>query len=160
MATASDTADDRLGDAVARLQRIWMRLTRQDAQSLGLSAPQVLMLRGLAQFGEMPATRWAEIIGGSPSTASGLLDGLESAGLVHRARATEDRRQVLVTLTPRGRQAIAKSARSRRRHWKAVCRGIPKTELASAAATLDRIAERLATASPPDRGSAPRRSAA
>ncbi|HTW55950.1 MAG TPA: MarR family transcriptional regulator [Thermoplasmata archaeon] len=160
MAAAPGTADDRLGDAVARLQRIWMRLTRQDAQLLGLSAPQVLMLRGLAQFGEMPATRWAEIIGGSPSTASGLLDGLETAGLVRRTRATEDRRQVLVTLTPKGRSAIAKASRDRRRHWKAVCRGIPKSDLSAAAATLERIAERMATVSSPGPPAGSRRSAA
>ena len=35
-----------------------------------------------------------------------LLDRMEDAGLIHRVRSTEDRRQVNTTLTPKGRKLV------------------------------------------------------
>lgn len=37
---------------------------------------------------------------------SRLLDRMEEAGLIHRVRSTEDRRQVNTTLTPKGRKLV------------------------------------------------------
>ncbi|MBA3853448.1 MAG: MarR family transcriptional regulator [Gemmatimonas sp.] len=37
---------------------------------------------------------------------SRLLDRMEDAGLIHRVRSTEDRRQVNTTLTPKGRKLV------------------------------------------------------
>ncbi len=37
---------------------------------------------------------------------SRLLDRMEAAGLIHRVRSTEDRRQVNTTLTPKGRKLV------------------------------------------------------
>lgn len=37
---------------------------------------------------------------------SRLLDRMEAAGLIHRVRSTDDRRQVKTTLTPKGRRLV------------------------------------------------------
>lgn len=53
---------------------------------------------------------------------SRLLDRMEAAGLIHRVRSTEDRRQVNTTLTTRGRKLVdqldAPMAREHERQFK------------------------------------------
>lgn len=53
---------------------------------------------------------------------SRLLDRMEEAGLIHRVRSTEDRRQVKTTLTARGRKLVdqldAPMAREHERQFK------------------------------------------
>ena len=48
----------------------------------------------------------AERMGVTPATVTGLLDGLESDGLVERTRSAEDRRSVRARLTPGGRKFL------------------------------------------------------
>ena len=137
------TPESRLHETTAHLMRGWMRLAREDARDLGLTVQQLLLLGGLIQMGVIPATRWAELVGASPSTATGLLDGLESAGLVRRVHATEDRRQVLVVLTAKGQRIAERLARDRRQKWRGYCHGIPANDLDSTSTTLAKILERI-----------------
>ena len=46
--------------------------------------------------------------GVAPPTATRMLGQLERAGIVRREASTEDRRVVTVSLTPRGRELLAK----------------------------------------------------
>ncbi len=140
--------------------RGWMRLTREDGRLLRLSLPQVVLLHGLRRMGKIPTARWAGLVGASPSTATGLLDGLESAGLVLREHDRRDRRRVLVSLTPKGEQVADRLRQRRMRAWKEMCRDLPSDRLRVTATTLTTLSERLgpgrgASASlPTDRGRA------
>ncbi len=107
-----------------------------------MSVPQLFLLGGLSRLGEIPATRWAEMAGVSPSTATSLLDGLEAEGYIARAHDTRDRRHVLVSLTTKGRSLTDRLHESRRTRWNEACRGLPAAELGAAAATLERILAR------------------
>src|SRR6185295_8650385 len=49
----------------------------------------------------------AERLGISSSTATGLVERLAEGGYIHRAHSTEDRRQVLLRLRPKGRRLMA-----------------------------------------------------
>jgi len=51
--------------------------------------------------GPLPAGKSAEAIGLTPAAVTSLLDRLEKRGLVRRKRSAEDRRKVLVEITPR-----------------------------------------------------------
>ncbi|MDE1821942.1 MAG: MarR family transcriptional regulator [Euryarchaeota archaeon] len=135
--------ESELQETLSRLMRSWMRGSREIAKGLGLSLPQLFLLGALTQMGEIPATRWAEIIGASPSTATGLLDGLESGGLIRRTHDEKDRRQVLVSLTPAGRRVAVKMKAARQREWKRLVRGVPAGELRSAERTLSKILARF-----------------
>ncbi|MGI0151234.1 MAG: MarR family winged helix-turn-helix transcriptional regulator [Thermoplasmata archaeon] len=140
---------ERLRETIAQIVRGWMRLGREEARSFGLSLPQLLLLRALIELGEIPASRWAELVGAAPSTASGLLDGLEDAGFVRRTHGTRDRRQVLVSLTPQGRRVAQRLRQNLRREWTGYCRGLSSRELDGASTTLERV---LAEMSPTKRG--------
>jgi DNA-binding MarR family transcriptional regulator len=75
----------------------------------GLSSPQLLCLRQLDTQGAIPAGELAAAMSLSPATVCGILDRLEARGLVIRERQTDDKRRVLVRLTPKGRQTTRKA---------------------------------------------------
>lgn len=137
------TASERLSGAVRGMVRSWIRLTREEARASGLSLPQMFVLGGLYESEAIPVTRWAEIVGASPSATTGLLDGLEADGYVVRTHDRHDRRQVLISLSPKGRALAGRLSRTFRSHWRTFCRGIPDSDLDATAVTLGRIAERM-----------------
>ncbi|MDE1819314.1 MAG: MarR family transcriptional regulator [Euryarchaeota archaeon] len=133
------TPEEKLSRALGELTRWRLRLGRELGRARGMTLPQVFLLAGLVENARIPVTRWAEVTGSSPSTTTALLDGLEDAGLVRREHDEEDRRQVLVSLTPKGLRIAEEFRREGRRQWEALCRGIPAAELDRSSATLRRI---------------------
>ena len=73
------------------------RLLRQ-----GISMTQLHILHMLDRHGQMPMSRLAEVLDVSVSNATGLVDRMEERGLVARTRVAEDRRVVLVHVSPAG----------------------------------------------------------
>src|SRR5829696_8656612 len=72
-----------------------------------LSISQYHLLEPLLDAdGPHAAGELAVAAGVTPPTATRMLDALERAGLVRRARAEHDRRCVHVALTPEGGQAV------------------------------------------------------
>jgi DNA-binding MarR family transcriptional regulator len=72
----------------------------------GLSSPQLLCLRQLNANGSMLTGQLAKAMALSPGTLCGILDRLESRGLVKRERQIVDKRRVLVQLTGTGIRTI------------------------------------------------------
>lgn len=87
---ASQTATETLDAAVA--------------DHLGIHATDYRCLDILDQEGPMTAGRLAERARLSPGAMTALLDRLEGKGLARRSRDTEDRRRVLVEVTPQLRE--------------------------------------------------------
>jgi DNA-binding MarR family transcriptional regulator len=69
----------------------------------GVSMTHLQVLWRLEESGELPMSRLAEFLDVSDSNATGLIDRMEERGLVARIRVSDDRRVVLVGLTPAGR---------------------------------------------------------
>lgn len=83
------------------------RGARPEARPDALTLSQYALLEGLS---ERPDARVHELAAGAgvtPPTATRILDALERRGIVHRARASDDRRAVTVTLTDAGRRLLA-----------------------------------------------------
>jgi DNA-binding MarR family transcriptional regulator len=137
------TPEQRLSDTVSRLTRGMMRLAREEARQLGLSLPQLFLLGGLKDTGKIPASRWVEMMGISPSATTSLLDGLQTEGLIVRSDDPTDRRKVMISLTPKGRRVADRLKEEYHRRWLTLCDDIPPGELDSAAATLEKILARL-----------------
>ncbi len=71
--------------------------------SAGLTLPQLLLLEALRREPDpLTAGRLAQQVSLTQGTVTSILDRLEDRGLIHRGRAADDRRRVLVTLTPLG----------------------------------------------------------
>ncbi|MBB4184939.1 DNA-binding MarR family transcriptional regulator [Sinorhizobium terangae] len=75
----------------------------------GLTYPQYLVLLALWQHDKMTVKRIGEEMGLDSGTLSPLLKRLEAAGYVSRLRDREDERQVIVSLTEKGRKLKAEA---------------------------------------------------
>ena len=133
---------DRATEALVRLNRAMMRTFRREATSEGVSVPQFLLLGWLLRAGTVPSTAFARRIGTSPSTVSGLVDGLVRAGWADRSHATEDRRQVLVRLTPAGRKLIQRLELRRRDRLNRLFRDMEPSAIGRAAILLEGLVDR------------------
>ena len=78
---------------------------------LGLTYPQYLVMLVLWERDGVPVKDIGERLLLDSGTLTPLLKRLEAAELVKRTRSTEDERQVLIALTPRG-QALKEKARA------------------------------------------------
>lgn len=103
--------------------RKFLHFSEQAAQSDGLAVQQYLTLlaiegypgRDFVKIGEL-----AERLRIAHHSAVGLVDRLESGGLVKRTPSDDDRRQVLVRLTARGRKKLEKLATVHHRELQSV----------------------------------------
>ncbi len=91
-------------EALRRLIRAMGLHSRRLAVRSHVTGPQLVCLAALAQEATLTATELARRVHLSPSTVVRILDRLEARALVSRERSAEDRRRVLVSATPAGRQ--------------------------------------------------------
>ena len=75
-------------------------------QKYGVRLADLRALRLLRDLGTVPISRFAEELGISRSTATGLIDRLEERGLVQRSASRIDRRVINIAVTERGRTAL------------------------------------------------------
>jgi DNA-binding MarR family transcriptional regulator len=78
---------------------------------LGLTYPQYLVMLVLWERDDVPLKDIGEKLFLDSGTLTPLLKRLEASGLIKRTRSTEDERQVLIALTPKG-QALREEARA------------------------------------------------
>jgi len=97
--------------------RIFLRFSESAAEEVGLSPQQhqaLLAIQGypgreIVSIGEL-----AERLQIRHHSAVGLVNRLEAQGLIERRPAEEDRRQVLVSLTPHGMELLERLSASHR----------------------------------------------
>lgn len=96
--------------------RRFLRFSEHAARQAGLSAAQyqaLLAIRG-TPAGEMLVGELAEQLLLRPHSATELADRLEALGLIERAPAADDRRQVRLALTPKAITLLASLVSSHR----------------------------------------------
>ena len=72
----------------------------------GVSMTHLHVMWRLDESGELPMSRLAEFLDVSLSNATGLIDRMAEHGLIQRTRLENDRRVVLVGLTPAGKEML------------------------------------------------------
>ena len=88
------------------------RLRKTDDQS-GLSPARLSILSVLVFTGEKTPGELARIENVKPPTMTGLLQGLEQAGMVERDVDQPDKRISYIRITPRGRRTLARAQKLR-----------------------------------------------
>jgi DNA-binding MarR family transcriptional regulator len=99
------------------LLRQFLIFSEDAAEQAGLTAQQHQALLAIKGFGrDRPLTTGdlAERLGIRHHSAVGLIDRLLSKALVKRQSGSEDRRQVLLTLTPKAESLLAKLSAAHR----------------------------------------------
>lgn len=133
--------------SVGALRRLRGRENRAHGE---LSDAQYGLLFSLVDHEALATSELACLADLSPATATGMLDGLESAGLVSRVRSERDRRVVLTSLTEHGHALVsARHARFAPR-WRAALSEFSDDDLRTAAAVLDRLHAMFDEISPGD----------
>jgi DNA-binding MarR family transcriptional regulator len=92
----------------------------------------------------MTPSQLADRAGIAPPTATRLLDGLERAGIVQRARPAHDRRSVLVSLTAEGRERLLRRRREIAARRRRLYERLEPEERAQGGRLLHHLAELLA----------------
>jgi len=133
------TTDPRVLDAIEMildLTRLEARLVqdfeRTVHRELGLTWAGFRILNALWVFGGLPQQEIGRISESSRASVSSALLTLEGRGLVARSRADDDRRQLLVELTPEGIETLRLAIigqTGRERAWTAILRDDQLSEL-------------------------------
>ena len=142
---------DPMQDIFMDLRRIMRAMdvySRQLSGSHGLTGPQMLCLREIAEHGSLTTGALALAVALSPATLTGILDRLEVRGLVSRERRPEDKRRVLVSLTAVGRQMSQELPSPLQERFGARLTELPADEQAAIRKALDSVARMMEEDSP------------
>ena len=141
MTTSRPTSPTRDVDAVAdRLHSAAIHLLRRlrvEGEALGISAPRLSALSVLAFAGPRRVGELAEAEQVEPPTMTRLVDGMERDGYVVREADPDDRRAVIVRVTPKGVRALKKGRAQRVDALAAGLRSLSPEEVATLAAGVD-----------------------
>jgi DNA-binding MarR family transcriptional regulator len=102
------TADDILR-AIRRIVQGITIHSKQLYRQTGLTVPQLLCLRAIAEAGDeqITAAQVSRSIRIGPATVTGILDRLERSDLIRRERRSRDRRKISLVLTAKGKERLA-----------------------------------------------------
>lgn len=90
------------------LKRAYYRLLQEDAEAVGLTALQLMVIRALEQQENITLSELADRMQLTPSTMSGVVDRCVKAGMIERERSAHDRRALVLHLTDEGREKLNK----------------------------------------------------
>jgi DNA-binding MarR family transcriptional regulator len=114
MATANSTKNQtqrdpgKLADFILFSQREFLLNLSKDLSRGNISFAQFYLMGYLSTSREMTMTDIARKMGHSTAAATGLVDRLEKLGYVERMHAVDDRRKVMVRITQKGIELVAK----------------------------------------------------
>ena len=92
--------------ALRRLIRATDLRSRQLNKTVGLTAPQLLLLQTVKRHGEITIGDIARQMTLSQATVTTIVDRLEARALLVRQKSTTDKRRVYASLTPEGEQIL------------------------------------------------------
>ena len=97
--------------SITRIHQILVRRIDRELQGFRLTFAQYesLVLLHFSSSGSLPLGKMGRRLMVHPATITGTIDLLEEKGFVRREKAAVDRRQVLATITPRGRAVVKKA---------------------------------------------------
>jgi DNA-binding MarR family transcriptional regulator len=98
----------KLADFILFSQREFLLNLSKDLSRGNISFSQFYLLSYLSTSREMTMTDIARKMGHSTAAATGLVDRMEKLGYVERAHAADDRRKVMVRITAKGLELVAK----------------------------------------------------
>ena len=136
-------------DPAARFAAAWEEfvLAIRRAQARGqqsaedLTLAQYYMLLPLTTEAALPVSRLAQYAGVAAPTATRMIDSLERSVTVRRERTHDDRRTVLISLTPSGRELMARKQQELARRRRTLYERLEPGERESSERLLRHLAE-------------------
>jgi len=126
-------------EALRRISRAMERHSHALEHQVGLTVPQLAVLRQLKAAEPLSIGDLTRSVHLSQATVTGILDRLERRGLVRRRRDARDRRKVHVRLTEAGAEAVRRAPPLLHERFLAALGGLPDWEQMQILATLQRV---------------------
>lgn len=134
---------DEIVETIIYLYTESRRITKTAARELGLTGPQLTVMKLLETFGDLSLSSLSERIRAQNSTVTGIIDRMEREGLVERERSTSDRRVVYIKLTTKG-AALAKTIEVEPMEiFRSVLQGLSKDDTKDLLRILGKIQKRV-----------------
>lgn len=133
-------------DVLRSLRRITRAVdlhSRHLATTYGLTGPQLVCLRVIAERGPLSPSYLAREVALSQATITGIVDRLSHRQLVTRSRTSSDRRVVTVELTAAGRALIDVAPSPLQERFVARLHGLAQREQENIRDTLAQIVEMM-----------------
>ncbi len=134
---------DRIVETIIYLMTESRRLSKDEAQRLGVTATQLTVLKLLDEIGDLSLSTLSTKIRAHNSTVTGIVDRMEAAGLVARTRSAEDRRVWIIQLQPEGRRVAERASVSPWDTLRAALEKMAPKEQEQLTALLKKVAERV-----------------
>lgn len=83
--------------------------SRYLVKQVGLTGPQLTILREIERQKELSTGELAKAISLSQATVTGILERLEKKQLINRIRSTQDKRKVIVSITQKCKEILSLS---------------------------------------------------
>ncbi len=125
------------GHSIRRLHQIAVAIFLQETEAHGVTPVQYAALQSVADAPGVDQRTLARRIGLDTSTVAGVLDRLESRGLLSRGAAPDDRRVRRLTLTDDGRALLGALVPDMLRAQQRMLEPLPKPERAEFMRMLD-----------------------
>lgn len=152
-------SDEEVVDAVLRASRVLVAVAAESlaATDHDVTLPQYRALVVLASRGPQRPSALAEALSVHPSTVTRLCDRLVTKRLVDRGASPDNRREVSIRLTSKGRRLVDRVTARRREAITSIAAQVPARERAATVRALHALGD--AAGEPPDTawftGSAP-----
>ena len=132
MATENATSEslDMITDALLTASRLLVGISANSIAAVDdtITIPQFRTLVILSNRGPVNLATLATLLGVQPSATGRMVDRLVSAGLIDRTPHPTSRRELLASLTKRGREVVAKVTANRRREIARIVEKMPAAE--------------------------------
>ena len=97
--------------SLVRVNQLLLERIEAVLRPLGLTSAryEVLRLLSFSSAGALPMTRLGSLLQVHPTSVTSAVDRLESQGFVQRGRREDDKRVVLASITPTGREVVERA---------------------------------------------------
>ena len=133
-------------EIVASLRRIVRAIdlqSRRMVDQCGLTGPQIVVLREATRLSGSSISALARAVSLGQPTVSGILDRLETQGLVRRERSTQDRRSSVVSVTPAGARVLTQAPSLLQDRFRSELSRLEEWERTQILALLQRLASMM-----------------
>jgi DNA-binding MarR family transcriptional regulator len=137
------TTEDQILASLRRIARCIDLHSRRLTEEIGLTGPQLAVLREANRSRPLCIGELARASHLSQPTVTGILDRLEKRGLVERVRAQHDRRTVNVNATPAGQELLDRAPSLLQDRFRRKLRKLEDWEQTQMLALLQRIASMM-----------------
>lgn len=129
--------------ALRKILRATELYGRKLASAAGLTAVQFRVLQIVSESATMTPKDISKQMGVSQATITSLIDKLEKQGMVCRTKSEADRRQINITLTPRGVETVDTAPDALQQRYVRQFESLQEWEQAQLISSLERIAAML-----------------